>query len=125
MGAHGDGGAGKDLQTQIKDVRGFEGAGWTFVEAAARRLLGGLRGASERVQANARLPRTAWRRLRSLSLASGRKALGRTVCAISKRACRALWCDLRTQFVVSLLSVAVRSQKEQRFALLAPRAAAP
>ena len=46
VGAHGDGGAGKDLQTQIKDVRGFEGAGWTFVEAAARRLLGGLRGAS-------------------------------------------------------------------------------
>ena len=43
-------GAGKDLQTQIKDVRGFEGAGWTFVEAAARRLLGGLHGASERVR---------------------------------------------------------------------------
>ena len=53
VGARGDGGAGKDLQTQIKDVRGFEGAGWTFVEAAARRLLGGLHGHRERVSRRA------------------------------------------------------------------------
>ena len=97
---------------------GLAGAGWTFVKAAALRLLGGLRGASERVQAGARRPRTAWRRLRRLRLASGRKTLGsllaRTV-RHHKRACRALWRDLRTQFVVILLSVAVRNQKEHPF----------
>jgi hypothetical protein len=63
---------------------GLAGAGWTFVKAAALRLLGGLRGASERVQAGARRPRTAWRRLRSLRLASGRKTLARTVRHVTK-----------------------------------------
>ena len=46
VGARGVVGAAPRLQTQFKGDEGLEGAGWTFVEAAARRLLGGLRGAS-------------------------------------------------------------------------------
>ena len=52
FGARGSGRGFRPARTD-EVIRGLEGAGWTFVKAAARRLLGGLHGHRERVSRRA------------------------------------------------------------------------
>ena len=67
---------------------GLAGADWTFVKAGARRLLGGLRGASERVR---RGRGRVSRRAAAAVLASILQTLARLPGAHKKVPCSCAW----------------------------------